>query len=78
MRRIRRMVSALLGAVAATIAIVAFIVVVLAVLSGLAVVVAVVAYLKRAKWTKPAYRWARATSGRWNVTPWTPTGKTVS
>ena len=68
----------LLGLVAATMALVAFIIVVLAALSGLAVVVAVVAYLKREQWTKPAYRWARATSGRWNVTPWTPTDKTAS
>ena len=69
---------ALLGLVAATMALVAFTIVVLGALSGLAVVVAVVAYLKREQWTKPAYRWARATSGRWNVTPWTPTDKTAT
>ena len=69
---------ALLGLIAATMALVAFIIVVLAALSGLAVVVGVLAYLKREQWTKPVYRWACATSGRWNITPWTSTGKTVS
>ena len=78
MKCIRRTMRALLGLIAATMALVAFIIVVLAALSGLAVVIGVLAYLKRDQWTKPAYRWARATSGRWNVTPWTPTGKTVS
>jgi hypothetical protein len=36
------------------------------------------AYLKREQWTKPAYRWARDTSGRWRMTPWTPADTTAS
>jgi hypothetical protein len=65
--------SALLGAIGATIAVVKFAVVALAALAGFAVVAAgLLAYLKREQWTKPAYRWARDTSGRWSMTPWTP------
>jgi hypothetical protein len=43
-----------------------------AALVGFTAVVAVVAYLKRERWTRPAYTWARSASGRWSVTPWAP------
>ena len=44
----------------------------------LVVAAALLAYLKREQWTKPAYRWARDTSGRWSATPWTPADKGTS
>jgi hypothetical protein len=47
----KRMVSAVVGAIAATVA-----------LSGMAAVVAVLGYLKREQWTRPAYRWVRGVS----------------
>jgi hypothetical protein len=79
MRWIRCRVSALLAALVALVVIVKFTLVLLASLVGLVVVAAaLLAYLKREHWTKPAYRWVRDTSGRWNVTPWTPTDKTAS
>jgi hypothetical protein len=53
-------------------------VVLLAALLGSTVVAALLAYLKREQWTKPAYRWARDTSGRWSATPWTPADKGTS
>ena len=60
-------------AIAAAVAVVRFIVILFVELVALAVVAAgVVAYLKREQWTKPAYRWARDTSGRWSLTPWKP------
>lgn len=67
------MIRALLGAIDAAIAVVKVVVVVFAALAGFVVVaVGMMAYLKREQWTKPAYRWARDQSGRWNMTPWTP------
>jgi hypothetical protein len=73
-RRIDCTIRALLRAIDVTIAAVKVLVVLFAALLGFVVVAAaLLAYLKREQWTKPAYRWARDTSGRWNVTPWTPT-----
>jgi UDP-N-acetylmuramyl pentapeptide phosphotransferase/UDP-N-acetylglucosamine-1-phosphate transferase len=79
MKSVRCTVSLLLGAIVAAIAVVKFTVVLLAAIAGLVVVAAaLVAYLKREQWTKPAYRWARDTSGRRSVTPWTPADKGAS
>jgi hypothetical protein len=78
MRRIVCTMRLLVRAVDATIAVVKVLVALLAALVGLSVVAAIVAYLKREQWTKPAYRWARDTSGRWNVTPWTPSDNSGS
>ena len=76
---IRCMMSLMVGAIVAVIAVVKVIVVLLAALVGLAVVAAaLLAYLKREQWTKPAYRWARDTSGRWSKTPWTPADSAAS
>jgi hypothetical protein len=62
-------------AIGAAVAVVRFMVILLVELAALVVVAAaVVAYLKREQWTKPAYRWVRDQSGRWNVTPWAPAG----
>jgi hypothetical protein len=78
MKLIGCMVTMLLGPIVAVIAVVKFIGVLLAAFVGfVAVGAALIAYLKREQWTKPAYRWARDTSGRWNMTPWTPTDKTA-
>ena len=74
LKRIDRAVRAMTRAIDVTIAVVKVVVVLSATLAGLSVVTAVVAYLKREQWTKPAYRWARDRSGRWNITPWTPAG----
>ena len=66
-------IDRMVRAIAAAVAVVRFIVILFVELVGLAVVAAgIVAYLKREQWTKPAYRWARDTSGRWNLTPWKP------
>jgi hypothetical protein len=73
-QRIDRLVRAINGAIT----VLKFIVALFAALVGFSVVVAVAAYLKREQWTKPAYRWARDTSGRWSVTPWTPADKVAS
>jgi hypothetical protein len=71
-------IECMLRAIDAAIALAKFIVVLLAALVGFAVVAAaLVAYLKREQWTKPAYRWARDTSGRWSVTPWTSADNTA-
>jgi hypothetical protein len=78
MGSIRCMTSLLVGAIVAVVAIVKVTVVLLAALFGFTVVAAVAAYLKREQWTKPAYRWARDTSGRWSATPWTPADKGTS
>ena len=79
MRSIQCMISLILGAIAAVVAVVKFTVVLLAALMGFVVVAAgLLAYLKREQWTKPAYRWVRNTSGRWNATPWKPTDKAAS
>ncbi len=77
-KRIDCTVRALLRAIDAAIAVVKVVVVLSAALLGFTVVAAVVAYLKREQWTKPAYRWVRDTSGRWNATPWKPTDKGAS
>ncbi len=58
----------LMALVTAVIAFIVFVMVALAALG--AVASAVIAYVKRDSWTKPAYRWARDTSGRWSKTPW--------
>jgi hypothetical protein len=74
MKSIYCTVSLLLRAIAVISAIAKVAVVLLAALAGFVTVAAgLLAYLKREEWTKPAYRWARDTSGRWSVTPWTPT-----
>ncbi len=79
MNPIRCMMSLLVGAIVALIAVVKLIVVLFAALAAFVVVAAaLLAYLKREQWTKPAYRWARDTSGRWNATPWTPADKGTS
>ncbi len=79
MRSIRCMISLILGAIVAVVAVVKFTVVLLAALIGFVVVAAgLLAYLKREQWTRPAYRWVRDTSGRWNATPWKPTDKAAS
>jgi O-antigen/teichoic acid export membrane protein len=78
MGSIRCMTGLLVGAIVALIAIVKLTVVLLAALLGSTVVAALLAYLKREQWTKPAYRWARDTSGRWSATPWTPADKGTS
>ena len=72
MNPIRCMMSLMVGAIIAVIAVVKITVVLLAAVLGFTVVAGVVAYLRREQWTKPAYRWARDTSGRWSMTPWTP------
>ena len=77
MNPIRCMMSLMVGAIIALIAVVKLTVVLLAALVGFTVVAALLAYLKREQWTKPAYRWARDTSGRWNATPWTPADKSA-
>jgi hypothetical protein len=70
MKSIRCRVGALLAALVAIVAVVKFTVILLAAIMGIAVVAAgLLAYLKREQWTKPAYRWARDTSGRWSATP---------
>ena len=61
---------ALMALVTAVVAFIVFLMVALVALVGVAS--AVVAFLKRDTWTKPAYRWARDTSGRWSKTPWGP------
>ena len=66
MQRIQRTMTV----IETMVTIVKFAVALLAALVGFTAVVAVVAYLKREQWTKPAYTWARDTSGRWSVTPW--------
>jgi len=54
-------------------------VVLFAALAGfVAVAAAMLAYLKREQWVKPAYRWARDFSGRWNATPWESGGNDAS
>ena len=78
MGSIRCMTGPLVGAIIALIAVVKLTVVLLAALLGSTVVAALLAYLKREQWTKPAYRWARDTSGRWSATPWTPADKGTS
>ena len=79
MKSIRCRVSPLLGALVAVVAVVKFTVVLLAAVVGFVVVAAgLLAYLKREQWAKPAYRWARDTSGRWRMTPWTPADTTAS
>ena len=72
-------IDRMVRAIAAAVAVVRFMVILFVELVGLAVVASgVVAYLKREQWTKPAYRWARDTSGRWSMTPWTPADKVAS
>jgi hypothetical protein len=56
-----------------TIAVVKALVALFVALVGFSALAAIVAYLKREQWAKPAYRWARDASGRWNITPWAPT-----
>ena len=72
-RRIDCTIRALLRAIDVAIAVVKVMVALFAALLGFVVVAAaLLAYLKREQWTKPAYRWARDASGRWNITPWVP------
>ena len=72
MKSILCMANLLLKAIAVISAIVKITVVLVAALAGFVTVAAgLLAYLKREEWIKPAYRWARDTSGRWSVTPWT-------
>ncbi len=74
MQRIERM----LRAIDVAIALAKFIVFLVAALMGFVVVaVALVAYLTREQWAEPACRWARDTSGRWAMTPWTSVDKTA-
>jgi hypothetical protein len=78
-RRIDCTIRAVLRAIDVTIAVMKVLVALFAALLGFIVVAAaLLAYLKREQWTKPAYRWARGTSGRWNITPWTPTDSTAN
>ena len=78
MRRISCTMRLMVRAIDVTVAVVKVLVALFAALAGFSVVAAIVAYLMREEWTKPAYRWARDTSGRWNVTPWTPTDNSGS
>ena len=69
MKRIERVLRAIHVAIALTKVVVGLV----AAFAGFAVVAAALtAYLKREQWTKPACRWVRDASGRWNMTPWTP------
>ena len=77
MKLIQR-IDRLMRAFDAAIIVLKFIVALFAALVGFSVVAAVAAYLKREQWAKPAYRWARDTSGRWGATPWTSTDKVAS
>ncbi|MGZ4199850.1 MAG: hypothetical protein ACXVP1_06650 [Thermoleophilia bacterium] len=69
---VMKRIEQVLRAIDVAIALAKVVVAVMAAFVGFAVVaVTLAAYLKREQWTKPAYRWARDTSGRWNRTPWT-------
>ena len=67
-----RMVKGLFALMMMAVLAVVFIVVALVALIPLVVAAVAVLYLKREAWTLPAYRRARATSGRWGFTPWSP------
>jgi hypothetical protein len=68
----------LMRAIDAAIAVMKFTVALFAALVGFSVVAGLLAYVKREQWTKPAYRWARDTSGSWSATLWTPAEKIAS
>ena len=77
--KLMKRIDRLMRAIDAAITVVKFMVALFAALLGFSVVAAgLLAYVKREQWTKPAYRWARDTSGRWSATPWTPADKIAS
>jgi hypothetical protein len=76
--KLMKRIDRLMRAIDAAIIVMKFTVALFAALVGFSVVAGVLAYVKREQWTKPAYRWARDTSGRWSATPWTPTEKVSS
>ena len=76
--KLMKRIDRLMRAIDAAITVVKFMGALFAALVGFSVVAGLLAYVKREQWTKPAYRWARDTSGRWSATPWTPAEKIAS